>query len=176
MHQVCFPIRIFPQLSLSKNFEDIRSTPLLFHHEPSETPDCTIKAEDSFFDSADGSLNYSICLGSTWGGCVMRSTNSVASSKNLDYCLFGLFLDFRSGRRNRCRRTMVPCFGIRLGKDNMWIRFVTKPCTTTAYLHCHLDILSSVRMLWSAEMTSAKTIAAKCTVISGIKLDVCTLL
>ena len=85
----------------------------------------------------------------------MRSTHIVASSRNLDYCLCGLFLDFRSGGRNRCRRTMVPCFELRLGKDNIWIRFVNKPCTTTAYPHCHLDSLSSVRMLWSAEMTSA---------------------
>ena len=100
----------------------------------------------------------------------MRSTHIVASSKNLDYCLCGLFLDFLSGGRNRCRRTMVPCFGIRLGKDNISIRFVNKPCTTTAYLHCHLDSLSSVRMFWSAEMTFAKTVAAKCTVISGIRL------
>ena len=100
----------------------------------------------------------------------MRSTHIVASSKNQDYCLCGLFLDFRSEGRNRCRRTMVPCFGLRLGKDNIWIRFVNKPCTTTAYLQCHLDSLSSVRMLWSAEMTSAKTVAAKGTVISGIRL------
>ena len=59
---------------------------------------------------------------------------------------------------------------IRLSKDNIWIRFVNKLCTTTACPHCDLDSLSSVRMLWSAEMTSAKTVAAKCTVISGIRL------
>ena len=128
------------------------------------------QSRSSVFDSADGSLNYSICLGSTWSGRVLRSTHIVASSKNLEYCLCGLCLDFRSGGRNRCRRTMVPCFGLRLGKDNIWIRFVNKPCTTTAYPHCHLDSLSSVKMLWSAEMTSAKTVAAKRTVISGIRL------
>ena len=90
--------------------------------------------------------------------------------KHLDYCLCGLFLGFRSGGRNRCRHIMVPCCGLRLGKDNFWIRFVNKPCTTTACLLCHLDSLSPVRMLWSAEMTYAKTVAAKCTVISRIKL------
>ena len=98
----------------------------------------------------------------------MRPTHFAASSKN--YCLCGLFFNFRSGGRNRCRRIMVPCFGLRLGKDDFWIRFLNKPCTTTAYLHCHLDSLSPVRMLWSAEMTSAKTVAAKCTVITGINL------
>ena len=102
----------------------------------------------------------------------MRSTHSVASWKNLDYCLCGFFLDFRSGGRNRCRRTMLSCFGLRLGKDNSWIRCVKKAGTTTAYLHCHLDSFSSVRMLWSAEMTCAKTVATKCTVISGIRLTI----
>ena len=90
--------------------------------------------------------------------------------KHLDYCLCGLFLGFRSRGRNRCRRIMLPCFGLRLGKDNFWIRFVNKPCTTTAYLLCHVDSLYPVKMLQSAEMTSAKTVAAKCMVISRIKL------
>ena len=40
-----------------------------------------IASESSLFDSADGSLNYSICLKSTWSGRVMRSTHFVASSK-----------------------------------------------------------------------------------------------
>ena len=94
---------------------------------------------------------------------------SSQARKNLDCCLCGLFLGFRSGRRNRCSRIMVPSLGLRLGKDNFWIRFANKPCTTACLL-CHLDSLSPVRMLWSAEMTSAKTVAAKCTVFSGIKL------
>ena len=100
--------------------------------------------------------------------CVQHISSQ--ARKNLDYCLCGLFLGFRSGGRNRCRRIMVPSFGLRLGKDNFWIRFVNEPCTTTVCLLCHLDSLSSVRMLYSAEMTSAKTVAAKCTVIFGIKL------
>ena len=66
--------------------------------------------------------------------CVQHISSQ--ARKHLDYCLCGLFLGFRSRGRNRCRRIMVHCFGLRLGKDNFWIRFVNKPCTTTAYLLC----------------------------------------
>ena len=159
---------IFRQLSLSKKFEDIRSIPWLFYHEPLETPDCTIKAEvpSLTLRTALSLIPFVSGRRGVDASCVQH----LSSQARKNYCLCGLLLGFRSGGRNRCRRTMVPCFGLRLGNDNMSIRFVNKPCTTTAHPHCHLDSLSSVRMLWSAEVTSAKTVAAKCTVISGIKL------
>ena len=145
VHQVCFPLVIFRQLSSPKNFEDIRSNPWLFHHEPSETPACTIKTEVPSLTLRTALSTIPFVSGRR--GVDVSCVQPI--SKNLDYCLCGLFFDFRSGR-NRCRRTMVPCFGLRLGKDNIWVRFVKKPCTTIAHLHCHLDSLSSVRMLWSA--------------------------
>ena len=99
----------------------------------------------------------------------MRSTHFVASSKTSRLLSVWIVLGF-SIQRTESLLSQVPCLGLRLGEDNFGIRFVNKPCTTTAYPHCHLDSLSSVRMLWSAEMTSAETVAAKCTVISGIRL------
>ena len=132
--------------------------------EPSERPDCTTREESSFFHSADGSLNYSICLGSTWRWtCHAFNTFRRKIEKSLSvWIVLGFSI--------RVTESLQTHHGLRLGKVNVWIRFVNKPCTTTAYLHCHLDSLSSVRMLQFADMTSAKTVAAKCTVLSGIKL------
>ena len=138
---------------------------------PLKRPDCTTKAEVPSLTLRTAALSIIPFVSGRRGvdvSCVQHISSQ--ARKNQDYCLCGLFLGFRPRGRNRCRRTMVPCFGLRLGKDNIWVRFVNKPCTTTTYLHCHLDSLSSVRILWSAEMTSSKTVAAKCTVISDINL------
>ena len=121
------------------------------------------QSRSSFFDSADGSLNYSISLGSTWGGRVMRPkarTNSRLLS-------VWIVLGFLIWRTESLQTLLGALFWTSFWLDNFWISFVNTSCTTTAYPHCHLDTLSSVRFFLCAELTSAKTVDAKCTVISG---------
>ena len=100
----------------------------------------------------------------------MRSTHFVASSKKSRLLSVWIVLGFSIRRMESLQSHHGALFKTSLGKDNFWIRFVNKPCTTTACLLCYLDLLSPIIMLQSAEVTSAKTVAAKCTVISRIKL------